>query len=221
MKSMKQQLMMLCCLILFAIYSCKKDDGPKARYTIQGRVYLSYPSRPLAKQSITVTFTAGHASSYESIDLGDATTDDSGYFSISYDALDMSNRSNVDIHIFNQFLQIDGIPINQNVNKNFFIPTSGTVEVYLQTNNPLQTNHDTLFLGHYAGNTPIIDTLVNANNGLYKTYKVPVGGFGIFYGRGWNKFNFDPSIQKFTSSKNRIDISISGDPIIDKMIINY
>ena len=220
---MKQLAFFLLGVIIFSGCSCKKDDGPKARYTIQGRVYLSYPSRPLAKQSITVTFTAGHASSYESIDLGDATTDDSGYFSITYDALDMSNRSNVDIHIFNQFLQIDGIPINQNVNKNFFIPTSGKLAIYLYTKNPLETNHDTFFLGHFDGSgfNLITDTFLTTINGYWKTSTLPVAGYTLFYGRGSRDYGYNPQINGFSQKSHHIDVSITGYPVIDKLNINY
>ena len=208
-------------VLSMVMISCAKSNLPKPRYTIKGKIFMSYPSKPLANQNITLTFTAGHLSSYESIDLGTAKTDDSGYFSITYNAIDLSNRSNVDIHIFNQFLQIDGIPINQNVNKNFYIPINGKLEIYLETNKPLELNHDTLFLGHFAGNTVVIDTITTTINGLYKRDEVPVGTYTVFYGRGWNSFGYNLQFNRFYSSTKSIDVSISGDPTIDKMTINY
>ena len=160
-------------------------------------------------------------STYQSIDLGSPKTDDSGYFSITYDQIDLSDKYNPEIHIFNQFLQIDGIPINQNVNKNLYNPTYGTLQIYLYTKIPLEANKDTLFLGHYSGNTPIIDTLVNTFDGLYKTYKLPVTGFAIFWWRNSTTKGFDSNRNRFTYSANEVDASITGDPVIDKMTINY
>jgi len=201
--------------------SCAKSDLPKPRYTIKGRVFYNYPSKPLINQPITITFTSGTMNTYQSIDLGSPKTDDSGYFSITYNEIDLSNRSNVDIHIFSQFLQIDGIPINQNVNKNFFIPTIGTLQIYLYTKKPLETNHDTLFFGYFdAGSHLIMDTITKTVNGLWKTTKPPVGGYTRFYGRGSKDLAFDAQGYP-TQNAHHVDVTITGDPVIDKMTINY
>jgi hypothetical protein len=202
------------------------------KYTIQGKIYSDWNKKiPYANQAITVTVTKGSStifgSNYQSKDLGSATTDANGYFSVTYTKTDVVGQDPntgkyAEIHIFSQYMQFDGLAVNQNINKDFFHPTQGSLEVYLQTNNPLVNAHDTLFLGYYQQNSNgdyVLDTLsiTNAKNGLYKTLTAQIAGFTMFYGRGWKDFKYGHP----RGGARYIDVVIDGDPTVNKMTINY
>jgi hypothetical protein len=220
------------CCLLFLLACCKKEEDPKPKpsYTIQGRIYQAYPTIPYVRQAITITVTrggniGGFKDTYVSKDLATATTNDSGWFSVTYPATDITGSDpggNAQIHIYSQFFQFDGLPVNQNVNKDFFKPTKGKVEVYLQTNNALEDTKDTLFLGIYANKVLIIDTVLRTINGQYKIYDASIGGFYIYYGRGHKHFSYNSKLGYFTDG-NQLGAGshVDGDPIINKMTINY
>jgi len=228
-KHLKTLIYFLCGILL--LEGCKKSDtshAPTPQYTIKGRIYISYPTTPYAKQSITLRVTRGANDTYVDADLGTTTTDDSGKFSIQYNQTSISGPDPghgpaAQIHIFTQFLTFDNIPVNQNVNQDFYNVTNGKLQIYLYTNKPLETNHDTLFLGHFSngGNNLVIDTITQNINGLWKTSKPTIGGYTLFYGRGWKDFKYNPSINGFPPSAHYFDVVIHGDPTIDKMTINY
>jgi hypothetical protein len=224
-------LLTTCCL-LFLLACCKKEEDPKPKpsYTIQGKIYQAYPTIPYVRQSITVTVTrggniGGFKDTYVSKDLATAITNDSGWFSVTYPATDITGSDpggNAQIHISSQFFQFDGLPVNQNINQNFFPPSAfGKVELYLQTNNSLELSHDTLFLGFIAGNVPVIDTITKSVNGLYKKYTAPSGGFTMFYSRGGGDKWYNKNYKRFTYYAKEIDTQIDGNPIVNKMTINY
>jgi hypothetical protein len=210
---------------------CKKQEDPKQKpsYTIQGKIYQAYPTIPYVRQAITITVTrggniGGFKDTYVSKDLATATTNDSGWFSVTYPATDITGSDpggNAQIHIYSQFFQFDGLPVNQNIYKDFYHPTKGKVEVYLQTNAPLEANHDTLFLGRYSGYMPIIDTILSTFNGIYKTYNASISGFDMYYGRGSVEFGFNAKTGRFKNSQHNIGTVIDGDPIVNKITINY
>ena len=230
---MKHVTILFCSLLLLGSFSCKKQDTNTITpvYTIQGRVYESYPKVPYAKQSITLRVTRGANDTYVEADLGTATTDDSGYFKITYDQTSISGGDPgggpaAEIHMFSQFFTFDGIPVNQNVNKAFYNPTKGKLKINLQTSNPLEKNHDTLFIAYlqYTDSTKtsqmVVDTITQTINGYFKTIITPPLRLNIAWGRNSKVFQYDPKTKQITNA-NVYYATISGDPIIDNATINY
>jgi hypothetical protein len=222
-----------CLLTLLACCKKEEDPKPKPSYTIQGKIYQAYPTIPYVRQAITITVTrggniGGFKDTYVSKDLATATTNDSGWFSVSYPATDITGSDpggNAQIHIYSQFFQFDGLPVNQNVNKDFYIPTKGKIKISLQTNNPLETNNDTLYFAYLiqdkTGTSLEIDTLQQTFTGLYKTLILPVGYENFFWSRGKNNFKYDSARQGFTKIQHDQGLHIDGDPIVNEITINY
>jgi hypothetical protein len=147
-------------------------------------------------------------------------TDASGNFSLTYTHTSITNAG-AKVYIRSPYFSF-GIAVNQNDSQNFYNSTAGSMKIILHPLSPLNKG-DTLFLGYpNPNNTIVIDTLFNTFSGVYKTIRSPVGPISFFYGRGWNKFNYNSvGGGHFTSTKNEIPARITGDPIVDSVTVNY
>jgi len=213
------------------VSSCKKDglsnNKPQGKYTVQGKVLFDTTLQPYKNTSVELYVTRGAQSTFVYKTLGTAVTNDSGWFSITYDATDVTGDDGgganpAQVHLSSQWFIYDNLPVNQNINRTFIKPVAGTLQVYLQTSNPLETKHDTLYLAYYqmdkSGNDILtILSVTNTVNGLYKSLRVQPYGFTMFYGRGWKDFAYGHP----RGGAKYIDTNIDGDPTIDKMTINY
>ena len=229
---MKHLTILLFGLVLLGSYSCQKasDDAskppvPSGNFTVQGRLFDTFPGKPYIHVPVTIFVSKGTGQSYVEQSLDKSVTNDSGWFSITYPANSMTDGHLTVETPYNDFA---GYAINSNINKDFFHPTKGELQINLFTNNPLETNHDTLFLGYFQqnpkdnGNLDLITIMINNNvDGIYKTIPVQLNGFRMFYGRGWKDFSYNAQIGRFTNNSHYVDCTIHGDPTIDQITINY
>jgi hypothetical protein len=157
--------------------------------------------------------------------LGYTNTDDTGGFSFTYPQQDIAGLPFPRIQIVSLPLRFDSIPPNQDVNKRFYASTLGTLNIYLETDTPLNAG-DTLFLGypvvHDSHISPHIDTITSPINGFYKTLRTPPPYTDIFWGRGNKQFQLSKDKQGFMYVAHELlEIKIGGDPIINEVTLKY
>ena len=219
------------CLGVLLMFGCKKMDDaskppvPTGNFTVQGRLFDTFPGKPYVHVPVSIFVSKGHGQDYVEQTLGKSVTNDSGWFTITYPANSMTDGHLTVETPYNDFA---GYAINSNINKDFFHPTKGELQINLFTNNPLENNHDTLFLGYFQqnpkdnGNLDLITIMItNTVNGFYKTIPVQLNGLTVFYGRGWKDFAYSSLYNRFTDKSHHIDLTIHGDPSIDEITINY
>ncbi|MDQ3072913.1 MAG: hypothetical protein M3Q97_06595 [Bacteroidota bacterium] len=205
--------------LIAGLGGCKKEI-PK--YTIQGTIQYGSTRLPYADQLISFTLVEGYEPPHTYTELGEARTNDTGGFSFTYEELKTKRYATIALN--SQFLSFGGIPDNENVNRVFYRPTHGTLEIYLQTDRPLEENQDTLFIGYPqnpAGpdlNT-FIDTITTVN-GLYKTIRTTTPALNIFWGRGRKEFYYDKAMKDYVV-KYVERFPVEGDPKVNQAIINY
>jgi hypothetical protein len=217
-------------LILLAICMIACDRGPKPKYTISVRILDgSTGSSALYKnQAISIEATSeGNFKSYREV-LGTTTSNDTGWFTITYEETKLKGYTE-QVRIFGEGdqWQISDLPLNQDILGRIYQSSYGTLKIFLQTQIPLEQNHDTLYIGYLksdggAGYVLIGDTITSTINGYYKTYRLPASAIGIHYGRGYKAYGFDQTMNRFKASGNdAVIFKIEGDPIINEGTINY
>ncbi|MDQ3072912.1 MAG: hypothetical protein M3Q97_06590 [Bacteroidota bacterium] len=204
--------------LLIGLEGCKKEVP---RYTIQGTIQYGPSRLPYKDQLLSFTLVEGLEPPHNYTELGEAKTNDTGGFSFTYEEL--KTKRYATIAIYSQFLTFGGIPDNENVNRIFYRPTHGTLEIFLQTDNPLEKSQDTLFWGYPVYNAQtrrydrITDTILESVNGFYQSLRVPTPSLNIYWGR--SKGEYDSSY--FPHLGRVIYADIEGDPVVNKVTINY
>lgn len=213
--------------------SCKKaDDKPQGKYTVQGKVLFDTSSMPYKNVPVELTVTRGSQSTFVSKTLGTATTNNSGWFSITYDAIDITGGdagggNQAQVHLSSQWFIYDNLPANQNVNRTFVRPVKGRLRISLSSKRSLESNHDTLYLAYllYSKNSNgyivTIDTFTKTFNGVYKTIEAPLYHSNLFWGIGKNNLVYDALHNGFTKYQGTQGVDVSGDPTINNVTINY
>jgi hypothetical protein len=140
---------------------------------------------------------------------------------LSYTQTDI-NYSEASVRISSNFLIIDNIPVNKDVDSTFYISSLGNVKIYLYTKNPLEINKDTLFISYIdiSGNN-VWDTIYKTINGYYKEVRVKTPYDNFWYGRGYNQIHQDPNHSLGIIGGNLLYAHITGDPYIDNATLNY
>lgn len=134
-----------CFVILsFVLSRCKNDC--EGNYTIEGTIWNGTKNTP--RSGIMIKAVAGKNNSLFSTnanvtDLGNARTDNSGYFKITYACNDEMTGAAINSPDLSPNT-IDGLPINQNINRQYNIPDSTTILITI-TGSPLN-NGDTIYL---------------------------------------------------------------------------
>jgi hypothetical protein len=111
------------------------------------------------------------------------------------------------------------VPINENLNKTFYISSMGSVKVFLKTASPI--TNDTLYLCYPILNQRgevvrvQIDTILTTLNGYFTTVRVVPPSENFFWGRGHNNFIYNPSLNGISKYSGTQSVSISGDPVVD------
>jgi hypothetical protein len=203
--------------------SCKKSDPPT--YTVKGWIGNGTTSAGVSNQPLELYVeTIKKGNGYKRETLANGSTDEHGYFSMNYKETDLTKG--VDVHIGSSFFKFDNIPVNQNVERNFYLSSMGKLKISLTTIKPLEDNKDTLFIAYqeYEGNKNMnrIDTITHTINGLYKTVRLKTELTGVNWGRGHKEFILDRTGTGFIYTEHTTNaFLITGDPIVDSVMINY
>jgi hypothetical protein len=168
------------------ISSCKKDCS--GSYTIDGTLWNGTKNQP--RKGILVKAVAGKGNSLFSggsnvRDVGNARTDENGYFKISYNCIgdDMTgiSLSSPDLS-YSGISNQNRLPINQNFTGSYNIPDSVTINIYIEPKSPLLTS-DTAYI-HIPGATESFDNQSyyarfyrvtpssSIKSGLFKTVRI-------------------------------------------------
>ncbi|MGZ5242647.1 MAG: hypothetical protein ACXWEY_00245 [Bacteroidia bacterium] len=216
--------------------ACKKEPNKPEEvptYTIQGRILDGATMRAYPNLPVEIVVTKGAGSRHKSQNLGTAVSNDTGWFSITYKQTSITGTSydgdeyNAQIRLLAQWHQFEEIPVNQNVTKDFFQPTKGTLKVFLKTEKPLETNNDTLLFAYPIFTNSswpdhwFMDTITKSINGYYLTLEdVPLTQ-NLFIGRGSKNFVFSQQQNAFKYVEQQLNPKIDGDPIVNEITINY
>jgi hypothetical protein len=184
---MKLIIVITCCFFLqVTLSSCEKDC--KGSYTIEGTIWNGTKGKP--RTGILVKAVAGKGNSLFSggsnvRDVGNARTDENGYFKISYNCIgdDMTgiSLSSPDLS-YSGISNQNRLPINQNFTGSYNIPDSVTINIYIEPKSPLLTS-DTAYI-HIPGATESFDNQSyyarfyrvtpssSIKSGLFKTVRI-------------------------------------------------
>jgi hypothetical protein len=209
-------------LAFLTLFACKNDD-PKPRYTIEGRILdgTTGSSDIYNNSTIEIEATAGDGLKKKRAILGTTTTNDTGWFSITYDETDVTGADQ-QIHIFSQFFQIDGLPVNQDIKRRFYESSKGTINLNLKSKTQLNIG-DTLFLAYRkyeSGNDLQVDTITQTFNGFYRSIRTPTGKLNIVWGIGTKKFKYD-GVNAGSLDGNVYYAPVTGDPVVDEVTLEY
>jgi hypothetical protein len=209
-------------LIILVFISCHKEQG-KNRYTIEGRILNgSTGSSDVYNNSpIEIEATAGNGLKKKRATLGTTMTNDTGWFSITYDETDVTGADQ-QIHIFSQFFQIDGLPVNQDIKRRFYESSKGTINLNLKAKTQLNIG-DTLFLAYRkyeSGDDLQVDTITQTFNGFYRSIRTPTGKLNIVWGIGTKKFKYD-GVNTGSLDGNVYYAPVTGDPVVDEVTLEY
>jgi hypothetical protein len=179
---MKLIIVITCCFFLqVTLSSCEKDC--KGSYTIEGTIWNGTKGKP--RTGILVKAVAGKGNSLFSggsnvRDVGNARTDENGYFKISYNCIgdDMTgiSLSSPDLP-YSGISNQNRLPINQNFTGSYNIPDSVTINIYIK-NRSLMSEQDTAYL-RIPGATEYFDSK-SFDYKFYRIYKNSPVTDGLF-----------------------------------------
>jgi hypothetical protein len=211
----------LCCLLLFA--GCKDDnvkppDNSNNEYTISGKIIdgtTMKPKYPGMVMSLKISYTDFIDS--ESEVLGQCKMNNQGEFEITYKHSKLAEKNSAKLILLSSFYSSPPLPKNQNWVTTIYESTSGKVEITLNNDRP--STGDTLFIGYYDNDMDIdrkiyVDTIVSDFKGVYKTFTSPNPRKVFWWGKGQEEF------EAYLPDNSKI-VTISGDPIIDTLTINF
>ncbi len=198
-------------LLSIFLFSCQKENT----YTFDGKFLNGTTNKPYKNVLVEFTETIGPKGQRDFIYLGSTKTDSNGCFSFKYTIeenpaaklwLDFGDNG------FFSLYQKNEIPIDQNNNMVFYLSDSNTTEFNFSTTKPLGKN-EKLRLYTFANDfdTLLTDSLiVRMNNKFYvRTDK-------IYFYVGIERILNDTSI-----SSSQLYVELEGDPLINKVHINY
>jgi hypothetical protein len=213
--------------ILLAICLVACDRGPKPKYTIAARILDgSTGSSAIYKNSaIQVEAIKPGAFSDKNVVLGTATTNDTGWFSITYEECELKG-SDVEVNIFaGNNWAIGELPVNKDILGRIYQSSRGQIKLYLQPKTELSAG-DTLFVAYAifkstGGIDHInVDTFTTTVNGFYKTILTPTPTLNIVWGIGTKQFKY--TLGNAGSLNGNIYFAkVTGDPVIDEHTIMY
>ena len=194
-----------------AQWGCKKDPE---KFTIKGRIVDG--TTDFRYKNITFDVFGADRNENASDNLGSFTTNDSGDFEFIYEKA----KGSFSISLLNSFIRFKRLPVNQNIDKVFYKSTLGKVKVFLKTTKLLQNNKDTLYLYEYFDNKVHIDTFTTLPDEYFFYRTPPPGGIGFGYGRNNAEFFYDYKNKSLIRAKEA-STEVTGDPIVDELVINY
>jgi len=153
-------------------------------------------------------------------ELGYVSTDDTGGFYFEYPCQDKEyDKIAIDAQApFSTYLNARE-SYTKNLKKTFYHSTVGSAQIVLKPKTPI--GRDTIYVGIQltSGTFSNIDSFVNSTPYLWKRVSGSTGGYGsVIWGRGKSNYN---RATKEISLKQWQSISISGDPVVDSIYVNY
>lgn len=194
--------------ILF--FGCQTENS----YQFDGKFLNGTTNKPYKNVVVDFTETIGPKGQRDFNFLGSAKTDSNGCFSFKY-TIEENPASKLWLDFgdngFFSLYQKNEIPIDQNNNMVFYLSDSNTTEFVLNTNMHLGEK-DKLRIYIYGSD---FDTVLNYND-LFQNKPLRIRT-SIFYSYvGFQRIYTDSIFTSFP-----LPVTIEGDPIINKIIINY
>lgn len=208
------------------ISSCKRKENPS--YTVKGYLFYGENKVPFKNEQLEFLvyrkkkpFEQSPREHIFDRVIGSAKSDDNGYIEFTYE------HQSTGVYIMMQHAitatfenEEHRIPLNTNVEREFYRPPHGWASIFLNTNGKLSVE-DTFFIAHWDFENPSaigpypqgysIDTVLGNFNGFIKTIKVPNTVFQIWSGKGRN--NMNKPIRYYHTP--------TGHPQIDSIYIEY
>lgn len=211
---MKNIIYITVAIFLLAQVGCRKEVE---EFTFKGQFINGTTMQP-TRVNETMTLIAKDYNDKFSHEIGKFTTDEQGIFEFKYKRQKGSSITLEDGYTG----RVRNLPINENFEKNpWYFSDKGTLELTLSTDNSLKNNTDTLyFYQYYIDGTRILDTFTDIPETYILNFRLEPGPYAFGYGRNFNEFYFDKSINRLIRTKH-LQFEITGDPIVDKANINY
>lgn len=209
------------------ISSCKRKENPS--YTVKGYLFYGENKVPFKNEQLEFLvyrkkkpFEQSPREHIFDRVIGSAKSDDNGYIEFTYE------HQSTGVYIMMQHAitatfenEEHRIPLNTNVEREFYRPPHGWASIFLNTNGKLN-DEDTFFISHrkfLISNDFEIDTVLGNFNGFVKTIKVPNSEIRITAGKGEKGLRGEPGFWFPDISLERIPIT--GHPNIDSIYIEY
>lgn len=193
------------------LFGCQKENS----YKFEGKFLNGTTNKPYRNVVVEFTETIGPKGQRDFIFLGSTKTDSNGCFSFKYTieenpaallSLDFGNTG------YSSLYQKSGIAIDQNNNMTFYLSDSNTTEFNFSTTKPLGKN-EKLRLYTFAND---FDTLFKDSQLVAMNNKFYVRTDRVYFYVGVERILNDTAI-----SLTQVYIDLEGDPLINKVNINY
>ncbi len=210
---------------IFLLSSCK-DKKCEETWSIRGRLLNGTTMQPIKNVWFSATLydlNANQKATNQTF-VGQALTNDSGYFNIEYPCKEKLFEK-IDFETLAPYSGYvrDNVVFEKHFNRTFYYSTKGRVQVILKPKKPL--NGDTLFIEMYGG-LPLLakDSFTSTFTGLWQNYSLPKNaGVSIYAGR--RRTHLDSIKAKPSNYQEKgwwtLINSVSGDPIVDTLFVNY
>lgn len=211
---MKNIIYITIAIFFVAQVGCKKEVE---EFTFKGQFINGTTMQP-TRVNETMTLIAIDYNDKFSHEIGKFTTDSQGKFEFKYKRQKGSSITLEDGYTG----RVRYLPINQNFEKNpWYFSDKGTLELTLSTDISLKKNKDTLyFYQYYIDGTRILDTFTDIPETYILNFRLEPGPYAFGYGRNFNEFYFDKSINRLKRAKH-LQFEITGDPIVNQLTIKY
>ena len=204
---------------LFAICSCNKGDNCNNFYTVSGTLLNGETGQPFTDSGTKIALdNSGNLDLNENGFNMSTMPDKNGKFSFTYNScgayeedlelgLNTPNRKYVLINPYDSSSD-QQIPIEQNINRTWYVSLKGWIVIRLQPLSPLPPG-DTLLIDFYCGDSLQKYTILYTQNGILDSAYLPAGVYSLNWGRG-----------KKNEFKN-VHGGLTGDPNITGYTIKY